>query len=66
MIESKKNILMKKVYIEMPPYTEKSNGVLCVYNLFEFLNAKNDFQTIFLPRDFLNIGLKKRKLKINF
>ena len=50
---------MKKVYVEMPPYTEKSNGVLCVYNLFEFLNTKNDFQTIFLPRDFLNTGLKK-------
>ena len=57
---------MKKVYIEMPPYTEKSNGVLCVYNLFEFLNTKNDFQTIFLPRDFLNTGLKKMKIKTKF
>ncbi len=50
----------------MPPYTEKSNGVLCVYNLFKFLNTKKDFQTIFLPRVILNTGLKNLKTKTKF
>ena len=57
---------MKKVYIEMPPYTDKSNGVLCVYNLFKYLNTKKDFQTIFLPRNILNTGLKNFKIKTKF
>ena len=50
---------MPKVYVDMPSYNSKSNGVKCIYSLFKFLLEKN-IDPIFLPRDINNLG------KINY
>ncbi len=45
---------MAKVFIDMPPFSKKSNGVVCFYELYEFLFKKN-IDVYYLPRDVFEI-----------
>ena len=45
---------MAKVFIDMPPFSKKSNGVVCFYELYNFLFNRN-LDLYFLPRDVFEI-----------
>ena len=45
---------MAKIFVDMPPFSKKSNGVICFYELFEFLFNK-DLDLYFIPRNIFEI-----------
>ncbi len=55
---------MAKVFIDMPPFSKKSNGVVCFYELYEFLFNKN-LDLYFLPRDVLTIKFNAELIPYN-
>lgn len=45
---------MAKIFIDMPPFSKKSNGVICIYELYEFLFNRN-LDLYFLARNIFEI-----------
>ena len=54
---------MAKIFVDMPPFSKKSNGVICFYELYEFLFNRN-LDLYFLARNILEI--KKNSLLIPY
>ena len=46
---------MAKVFMDMAPFTTKSNGVICIFLLFNYLIKKN-LNVFYVPRDIRNMG----------
>ncbi len=45
---------MAKIFVDMPPFSKKSNGVICFYELYEFLLNRN-LDLYFLARNIFEI-----------
>ncbi len=45
---------MAKIFVDMPPFSKKSNGVICFYELYEFLFNRN-LDLYFLARNIFEI-----------
>ena len=46
---------MTKVFMDMAPFTTKSNGVICVFLLYSYLIKKN-LNVFYVPRNIRNMG----------